>query len=413
MFIARRARGCPLSIDHQDRTDPGARPVHRLPASRVAGAPTPGPDAAAPTRPADAGVTACTPRSAPAAAGRRRFLVVLVALLVASPLVIALAMSAGAVSLPLGAVWSTVAGHLLGRPDQGSAIDDQIIWQVRAPRVLMAYVVGAGLAVAGTVLQAVMRNPLADPYVLGVSSGASIAAVAVLTLGGVAAGGFLAGVGVSAAAFAGAVLTLIMVLLLGRRDGRLDPTRLLLAGVALSYLFQAGTSYLQLRVGSNQLAQVLFWLLGTVSGADWSQLRLPALVVVAASAWLVVQSRSLNALLLGDEVAASLGVAVSGLRTRLLVVAAALTAVVISVAGGVGFVGLVAPHCVRLLVGADHRRVLPLAALLGGMFLVLADLLGRVLARPLELPLSVITALAGVPFFLLLLRRSNRTRAGA
>ncbi|WP_462203151.1 FecCD family ABC transporter permease, partial [Frankia sp. CcWB3] len=195
---------------------------------------------------------------------------------------------------------------------------------------------------------------------------------------------------------------------LGRRCGYLDPQRLLLAGVALTYLFQAGTSYLQLRVGSNQLAAVLFWLLGTVSGAERDTLGLPACIVVAATLWLLAQARSLNALLLGDEAAASLGIPVSRLRTQLLIVTAALTASVISVAGGVAFVGLIAPHCVRMLIGSDHRRLLPVTALLGGTFLVLADLLGRVVARPLELPLSIITAVAGVPFFLVLLRRSGR-----
>lgn len=335
---------------------------------------------------------------------RQRFLVLLVALLIAVPVVLILAVSMGAVWIPPGSVWSSVLAHLTGG-DPSSVIDDQIVWQVRVPRVLMAFVVGAGLAAAGTVLQAVVRNPLADPYVLGVSSGASIAAVAVLTLGG------LSVLPVPGAAFIGAIATLAAVIALGRRQGALDPTRLLLAGVALSYLLQAGTSFLQLRAGSNQLAAVLFWLLGTVSGADWSKLRLPAAIVGICTLWLMLQARKLNALLFGDEVAASLGVPVNRFRAQLLIVAAALTAAVISVAGGVGFVGLVAPHCIRLLIGSDHRRVLAAAALLGGVFLVLADLIGRLVAQPLELPLSIVTAIAGVPFFLVLLRRSGRHTA--
>ncbi|ONH35554.1 ABC transporter permease [Protofrankia sp. BMG5.30] len=327
------------------------------------------------------------------------------------------AVSIGAAAISPADVWSSILGHLVGG-GHTPPIDDQIIWQVRTPRVLLAFVVGAGLAVTGAVLQAVVGNPLADPYVLGVSSGASIAAVAVLTLGGVATTGLLPTIGVSGAAFAGAVATLVLVIALGRRQGRLDPHRLLLAGVAIGYLLQAGTSFLQLRVGSNQLAAVLFWLLGTVSGADWQKLRLPTVIVLAATVWLLAQARQLNALVLGDEAAASLGVSVSRLRAQLLAVCAALTAAVISVAGGVTFVGLVAPHCVRLLIGSDHRRLLPVAALLGGVFLVLADLVGRVVARPMEVPLSIVTAVAGVPFFLLLLRRSGRvsrlsTGAGA
>lgn len=327
-------------------------------------------------------------------------------LLLLIPVVVVAAVGTGSVPVPPGEVWSVVVAHLTGTPP-ADPLADQIIWQVRTPRVLLAFLVGAGLAVAGAVLQVVVRNPLADPYVLGVSSGASLAAVAVLTLGGTAGAGLGAAIGVSGAAFAGAVVTLLLVLALGRHQGGLHPSRLLLAGVALSYLFQAGTTFLQLRVSSNQLAAVLFWLLGTVGGAEWSELLVPLALVTAAMLWLLGQARRLNALHLGDDAATSLGVDVHRLRWWLLAVAAALTAAVIAVAGGVGFVGLVAPHAVRMLIGPDHRRLLPAAALTGGLFLVLADLLGRVVVAPLELPLGVVTAAAGVPFFLILLRRSG------
>ncbi|WP_436535819.1 FecCD family ABC transporter permease [Actinoplanes sp. HUAS TT8] len=339
------------------------------------------------------------PAAPPPSTVRTRYAVVITVLVLLTPVVLGVAAGTGAVSIPLGRVCSVIAAHLTG-VTPSDALADQIVWQVRLPRVLLAFLVGAGLAVAGAVLQVVVRNPLADPYVLGVSSGAALAAVAALTLTGAA-------IGVSAAAFLGAVATLALVLFLGRRRGLLDPTRLLLAGVALSYLFQAGTTFLQLRVSSNQLAAVLFWLLGTVSGAQWSALVMPLVLVAAATGWLLGQARRLNALYLGDDAAASLGVDAHRLRWWLLIVAAALTAVVIAVAGGVGFVGLVAPHAVRLLIGADHRRLLPAAALTGGLFLVLADLVGRVAAAPLELPLGVVTAVAGVPFFLVLLRRAG------
>ncbi|WP_307793973.1 FecCD family ABC transporter permease [Actinotalea soli] len=345
----------------------------------------------------ESGAVVPTPRS------RARVLgLVLLALVLLSAV---LATSAGAVRIApsqvLAVVWSHVGGLRSGGPAP-HPIHDQIVWSVRVPRVLLALIAGAGLAVAGTVLQAVVGNPLADPYVLGVSAGASAAAVAVFTLGAVG------GLGVSAAAFAGALVTLVLVLLLGQRDGRVDPVRLLLAGVALGYLFQAVTSYLQLRQGGAQLQAVLFWLLGTLSGAQWSSLALPALIVIASTAWLLLKARALNALVLGDEVAASLGLRVGALRLQLLVVAALLTAAVIAVAGGIGFVGLIAPHAVRLVIGTDHRALLPLAALTGGVFLILADLVGRTAAQPVELPLTVVTALVGVPFFLVLLRRQGR-----
>jgi iron complex transport system permease protein len=274
------------------------------------------------------------------------------------------------------------------------------------PRILLAMVAGAGLAVAGAVLQTVVRNPLADPYVLGVTSGASLAAVAVLTLGPVGLLGPLE-IGVPAAAFAGACGTLALVVALSRSRGTTAPVRLVLAGVALSYLLQGATSYLQLRARPDQLSGVLFWLLGSVAGARWPDLGLPAALVVACTAWLLLHGRSLNALAMGEETAAFLGVRVHVLRLQLLAVSALLTAAVISVAGGISFVGLVVPHSVRLLIGSDHRSLLPATALAGALFLLLADLAARTVAAPMELPLGILTAVAGAPFFLWLLRRDR------
>lgn len=312
------------------------------------------------------------------------------------------ATAVGSVQLPLATVLDSITAHL-GLTDAPASVDDAIVWDLRLPRVLLALVAGAGLALAGAVLQAVVRNPLADPYVLGVASGASLGAVAVLTLGSAA----LQGVGLSGAAFLGAMATLGLVLVLGRRGGQLVPTRLVLAGVALGYLLQSATSFLQLRAAPGELSAVLFWLLGSVSGARWDQLALPAVVVTLSAVWLQVRARSLDALLLGEEAAVSLGVPVNGLRLRLLTVSAVLTGVVIAVAGGIGFVGLVVPHVIRLMVGPTHRRLLPLCVTVGGCFLVLVDLAARTLDRPAELPLGVLTAALGAPLFLWLLHRSS------
>ena len=330
----------------------------------------------------------------------------LLALLAAVPVVVVLGTALGAVRLPPVEVVRALLGKVV--PAWGRGVDPltaRLVWDLRLPRVLLALVVGAGLAVAGAVLQVVVRNPLAEPYVLGLSAGASLSAVAVLTTAGAA--GVLATVGVGGAAFVGALGTLALVLALGSAGGRVVPERMLLAGVALSSLFTAATSWLQLRSNPTELSAVLFWLLGTVAGASWADLGLPVVVVVIAGLLLLREAASLDALLLGEETAASLGVRVAVLRARVLVLAAALTAAVIAVAGGVGFVGLVAPHAVRLLVGAGHRVLLPASALLGGIFLVGADLVGRVVATPLELPLGVVTAIVGVPFFLVLLVRSS------
>ncbi|CAQ01682.1 putative integral membrane transport protein [Clavibacter sepedonicus] len=335
------------------------------------------------------------------------------ALVIAAPLVLAVAMGIGSVSVSPLHVAQVVLHHAVGA-DVGAGIDpidDQIVWEYRAPRVLLALVTGAALALAGTVLQTLIRNPLADPFVLGIASGASLGAVATLVVGASAAG-FLATLGVTGAAFAGAIGTLALVLALGRRGGRVDPARLVLVGVSISSLLQALTSWLQLQASPDQIAGVLFWLLGSVSGATWSSLALPAAALAIGLVGLLAGGRTLDALLLGDDRAASLGVDLSRSRTILFAVSALLTAAAVSVVGGVGFVGLIAPHLVRLVVGPAHRRLLPLAALVGGLFLVLADLAGRTLTAPRELPLSIVTALVGVPVFLAVLLRADggRTR---
>jgi len=339
--------------------------------------------------------------------GKNRATTVLVlVLLVALIGAILVAVSIGTVSLPLGVVWRVISAHLFGERAGLDPLSDQIIWQYRTPRVLLAALAGAGLSVAGVCLQALVRNPLADPYVLGVSSGASLGAVLVLAYGSAA----LAGLGVAGAAFLTALATLVAVFALAQRGGRLGGARLVLAGVANAYLATAATSYVQLQANPNELRGIMFWMLGSVSGASWPALGVPAVVIAVTLAWLTLQGRALNALTTGDDSAAALGVAVHRFRIQLLVASALLTATVVAVAGGVGFVGLMIPHTVRLIVGADHRRVLPVAALGGALFLVLVDLASRAIDPPNEYPLGVFTAAIGAPFFLWLLRR-NKTEA--
>ncbi|WP_340380286.1 iron ABC transporter permease [Streptomyces sp. SS7] len=315
------------------------------------------------------------------------------------------AISIGAVNVPVADVWAIVLHHVTGAgPAPSDLALDQIVWNFRTPRVVLAALVGAGLAVTGAVLQTVVSNPLANPVVLGFSYGATLGAVLVITLGG---GVALAGLGVSAAAFLGAVAAGALVFALGRRQGRLAPTRLVLAGVAIGYVFLSATSYVQLQATPTELRTVMFWMLGSVAGAQWDQLPTVAVVVLVTTVLLSLFGRRLNVLLAGDESATALGVDVSRLRAVLLVLSALLTGTVIAVAGSIGFVGLMIPHLVRLTIGADHRRLLPLTALLGAVYLVLVDLLSRTLNRPNELPLGILTALLGAPFFLWLLRRNK------
>lgn len=309
----------------------------------------------------------------------------------------------GSVALPLGDVGQVLLSRL-GLADAASALNDTIVWEYRVPRVIAAGLVGAGLTVAGIALQGLVRNPLADPYVIGVSSGASFGAVLVMVLGS----GALLGLGVSTGAFAGAITILVLVFLFAQRRGAFSDSRLVLAGVALGYLAAAGTSFVQLQAKPNQISGLLFWTLGSVAGARWNSLPVPAVAVTVCVLLLLTRARALNALSLGDDAAVAVGVDVRRERLLLLVLAALCTAVTVSLAGGVGFVGLIVPHATRLLVGADHRRLLPAGILLGATFLIVVDLAARTVGSPVEFPLTIFTAVVGVPFFLVLMAREKR-----
>jgi iron complex transport system permease protein len=330
-------------------------------------------------------------------------------------LTVVVSVSIGSVSIPLNEVWA-VMGANLSAPLTGSALapgiaptTNQIVWDFRMPRTLLGLVVGASLAVAGVVMQAVVRNPLADPYILGTVSGASVGAVAVIALGIFAA----VPSAVTTSAFIGAMGSLLLIFLLGQRRGIFSPGRLILAGVAISYLLSAITSYIQLQANPNELRAVLYWLLGSVAGAEWIDLGVASVVVVMLTLLLVLQARPLNALLMGEESAYALGVDVNRFRLLLLGAASLLTASVVAVSGGVGFVGLMIPHMVRMLVGPDHRRVLLTSALVGGIFLMWVDILARIVIRPAEMPLGIITGVIGAPFFIYIMSRSGNTGGGA
>lgn len=311
----------------------------------------------------------------------------------------------GTVTLPLDQTVAVLTGHLFGDPARLPPLDEQIIWRLRAPRVVLAGLVGAALALAGAVLQALVRNPLAEPYLLGISSGSSLGAIGVQAL---VYGGASAAVGVTGGAFLGALAATLAVFLLAQRSGQLADTRLVLAGVAVGYLAMAGTSLVQLSVDPNSLRGILFWLMGSVAGAQWPDLAGPAVIAPACAALLLARARALNALALGDDNAAALGVDLRSLRATLLVVSSLLTATCVAAAGAIGFVGLLVPHAARMLLGADHRRLLPVSALLGALLLVLVDLATRTVDRPNEYPITVFTAALGSPFFLWLLRREGR-----
>ncbi|MFJ4716312.1 FecCD family ABC transporter permease [Streptomyces sp. NPDC088785] len=318
---------------------------------------------------------------------------------------VAVAITFGPARIGVGDVWSAVGARLGGGASDLSPIRDGIVWNLRLPRALLAAVCGAGLAVCGTVLQALLRNPLADPFVLGVSSGASTGAVLVVVLG--VGGGALS---VSGGAFIGAVVSFALVLLLSHSLGGATD-RVVLSGVAAMQLFSALTSVVVLTAADAETTRgVLFWLLGSLGGVGWTEVWLCSAVLVAALAVCLGYGRTLDAFAFGPEAAAALGVRVARTRLILLCVTALLTAVLVSAAGAIGFVGLVLPHAARALVGPGHARLLPVTALAGAVFLVWVDAAARTVLAPQEVPVGVVTSLIGVPAFVLVLYRRRAVR---
>lgn len=315
---------------------------------------------------------------------------------------IAFAVTLGPAHISTGDVWTTVAAHL-GLGDSGlTPLRDGIVWDLRMPRTLLASVCGAGLAVCGAVMQSLLRNPLADPFVLGVSSGASTGAVAVVVLG--VGGG---AVSLSSGAFLGALLSFGLVLLLSHTLGG-STDRVVLSGVAAMQLFSALTSFTVLTSADAETTRgVMFWLLGSLTGADWGEVALCAAVLAVALAVCLGHARTLDAFAFGAEAAAGLGVHVARTRLVLLSVTALLTAVLVSCAGAIGFVGLVLPHATRALTGPGHARLLPVTALTGAVFLVWVDTAARTVLDPQEVPVGVVTSLIGVPAFVAVLYRAR------
>ncbi|XKH54531.1 iron ABC transporter permease [Citricoccus nitrophenolicus] len=333
-------------------------------------------------------------------------------LAVALVAVIVLSASIGTITVTLADAVKIIAGHLVpGMPWMSdgslSTVQDSAVWQFRLPRTLLAAMTGAALALAGALMQAVVHNSLAEPYILGVSAGAGVGAVSSIVLGM-----GLSGFGIGVCAFAGALVATAAVYFLARKGGRIAPQRLILAGVALGSLFSAITSYLTISTDAQNVFSIMFFLLGSVSAATLHHLILPAIALTAVGLFAGFRARALNALLVGDDAASSLGINVNRLRTGILIAAALLTGSVVAVSGGIGFVGLIIPHTARIIVGADHRKMLPVAVLGGAAFLATCDLLARTLAAPSEVPLGVLTALIGAPFFLWLLRRDRADSVG-
>lgn len=304
-------------------------------------------------------------------------------------------------------VLQVLANKLWGAGFVLDPIDEGVVWNYRLTRALVAAACGAGLATCGVILQSLLRNPLADPYLLGISAGASTGAVLVALLG---VGGGL--VSLSAGAFVGAMAAFALVTLLARASGSSSGTgQIILAGIAGSQLFNALTAFLITKSASSEQARgIMFWLLGNLSGVRWPSVWLALPVAVVGLAVCLWHRRALDAFTFGSDSAASLGIPVRRVQFVLVACAALVTAVMVSIVGSIGFVGLVIPHAVRLLLGTGHSRLLPASALGGALFLIAADVLSRTLIKGQVIPVGVVTALVGAPVFALILigRRNAR-----
>ena len=312
------------------------------------------------------------------------------------------AVTLGPADITAPEVWSVILHHLGLLPESPvSRLRDAIVWELRLPRVLTALGTGAGLALSGTVMQALTRNPLADPYLLGLSSGAALGAVLFL-LSGFA---LLMPLG----AFLGSLGALALALLIAGLLGGATPTRAILAGICISALAASATSFLIFwSATGDSYREILSWLMGSLSGSLWSDAGLVGLALLVCAPIILLAGRALDAFAFGDSAAAALGIDVPRLRWTLLGATALLTGIMVAIGGAIGFVGLVVPHAVRLALGANHRRLLPHAMLVGAIFMLWTDTAARTLFDPRELPVGIITALIGAPIFLLVLLRYRR-----
>lgn len=328
-----------------------------------------------------------------------------IALVTAAVLLVSVivAVSVGAVAIPLATVWGVALDRILPgivTPDW-TAGRGNIIWEIRFPRVVLAGLVGAGLGLVGAALQSVTRNPLADPHLLGISSGGAFGAIAALLHTGL----FFGLLTVPLMAFGGALVATVLVLGVAQLVGASSADRLVLAGVAVSFVIMAGANILIFLGDPRATHTVVFWMLGGLGLAQWNHLIWPLAVLIPCGLWLWSQAGRLNAMSLGDETAASLGIEVGRFRLTVFVAAALITGVMVAFSGLIGFVGLMMPHLVRLVVGGDNARVLPASALAGAVFLIWADALARVAVAPEDMPIGVVTGLVGGVFFIWMMAR--------
>ena len=289
--------------------------------------------------------------------------------------------------------------------DSITSSQHSIIWSVRLPRVLLGVIVGAGLSISGASFQGLLKNPMADPYILGISSGAALGAAIAIIMKLEAA--FMGFSGISIMAFIGALIAVTLVYKIGRIRSHVPVTTLLLAGVAVGQFLTAITSLLMV-IYNRDMTKIIYWTLGSLAGKGWNPITTMSIPLIAAMGILLFFSRDINIMLTGEESAKSLGVNVERIKVYVLLLGTFITSMAVSVSGIIGFVGLIIPHIVRLIVGPDHRILLPASAIVGSIFMVFTDTIARTVISPMEIPVGIITAIFGGPFFIYLLRSKKK-----
>jgi iron complex transport system permease protein len=344
---------------------------------------------------------------------RRRTLLIASLTLAGAAFLVALAsLGVGAVPIPPERVSGVLFGWLTGDADTRAGRDALVILNIRLPRLLLGAMVGAGLAVAGALMQGLFRNPLADPGLVGVSAGAGLAAAATIVLGDRLLAGVIGKLPFAvlpAGAFVGGLLTTTLLYLIATREGRTSVATMLLAGVALGALAGALTGFLAYLSDDRQLRDLTFWSLGSLGGATWTKVMATAPVILPLLAAMAFLARGLDALSLGEAEAFHLGLPVQRLKIAIIILTALAVGASVAAAGLIGFIGIVVPHMLRLVIGPGHRALLPLSALGGAALLVAADSIARIVVAPAELPIGIVTAAIGAPFFLWLLLRGDRS----
>ncbi len=334
----------------------------------------------------------------------------LLILLVISIISIILGVGLGPVQIPPLDVWKIIQSKLFNTDIDIALNTQNIVWSLRLPRVVLGFIVGGGLALAGVAIQAFTKNPLAEPYILGISSGASTGAVLVIM------NSFLYGIlGTSAlpiGAFFGAVIALLSVYVIAKTRDGIIPIRLILVGIAVSSMFSALTRFLVFNARSDSaIRNATFWMMGSLAGSKWEYLLTPLIILLVSFVVFMILSRAMNTMLLGENTSIILGINIKLARQLIVVMSALLAGSIVAVSGSIGFVGLIVPHIIRSLWGTDHKFVIPASVLFGGIFIVFSDVAARLIVQPQELPIGIVTSLLGAPYFVYLVKK-NKYRFG-